>query len=50
METIREREGFIAVSSKIGGFLAFFKISALLYLFHNYLYEKKTFDKIVKDQ
>jgi hypothetical protein len=50
VENIREREGFISVVSRIGGLLAFFKISALLYVFHNYLYERTTFDKISKDQ
>ena len=49
-ETIRERESFISVVSKIGGLLAFFKISALLFLMHNYLYERTTVRQIIQQQ
>ena len=45
-ETIRLRESFISVVSRIGGLLAFFKVSAVLYIIHNYLYERATVREI----
>jgi hypothetical protein len=41
IEERREIEDFVSIISRVGGFLAFFKISAILFILHQYLYERK---------